>query len=114
MKALPPNGPWRSPRLVSAPHHGSRFLLSPLVIHRVHKLKDVRGAKLEGGAWTQHRGLSNALAIDEGVCVGAVRRHRHHAVGVHEVAVVRQDPRAQQLEGKVSTSKAAAFTTNRN
>lgn len=39
------------PRLVSAPHHGSSwFLLSPLVIHRVHKLKDVRRTKLEGGA----------------------------------------------------------------
>lgn len=113
-KALPLNETWRSPRLVSAPHHGSGFLLAPLVIHRVHKLKDVCRTKLECGAWTQHRRLSNSLPIDEHVCVRAVRRHRHHAVGVHEVAVVRQDPRTQQLNGNVSASKAAAFTTNRN
>lgn len=39
-----------SPRLVSAPHHGSGFLLPSLVMHWVHKLKDVRGTKLECGA----------------------------------------------------------------
>lgn len=87
-----------SPRLVSAPHHGSGFLLPSLVIHWVHKLKDVRGTKLECGAWTQHRRLSNPLPVDERVCIRAVRRHRHHAVSVHEVAVVRQNSRTQQLD----------------
>lgn len=83
---------------MSAPHHGGWFSLHSLVEHRVHELKDVRRTKLEGGARTQHRGLVDPLPVDEGVGVQAVRRHGHHAFTVHEVAVVGQDPRAEQLE----------------
>lgn len=83
---------------MSAPHHGRRFSLPSLVRHRVHKLKDVRRAKLEGRARTQHRRLSYALSVHEGIGVGAVRRHRHHTFAVHEVAVVRKDPRTEQLQ----------------
>lgn len=83
---------------MSAPHHGPGLLLSPLVIHRVHKLKDVCRTKLERGARTQHCCLSHSLAIDEGVCIRAVWSHCHHAVRVHEVAVVRQNSRTNQLD----------------
>lgn len=85
---------------MSTPHHGGRLSLPSLVEHRVHKLEDVRLAKLEGGARAQHRRLSDPLPVDEGVGVGAVRRHRHHAFTVHEVAVVGQNPRTEQLEGQ--------------
>ena len=82
---------------MSAPHHGRRLPLPALVEHRVHELEDVGGAELEGGARAQHRCLGDALSVDEGVGVGAVWRHRHHALAVHQVAVVGENPRAQQL-----------------
>ena len=88
-----------SPGLVSAPHHGGRFPLPSLVEHRVHELEDVRRTELEGRTRTQHRRLCDSLPVDKGVSIWAVRRHRHHTFTVHEVAVVGQDPRTEQLEG---------------
>lgn len=88
----------RSPGFVSAPHGGVRVPLPSLVDHGVHELEDVRRAKLQRGSGSQHSGLCDALAVHEGVGVVAVRRHRHHAFAVHQVAVVRQDPRAEQLQ----------------
>lgn len=41
-----------SPRLVSVSYYGDGFPLPPLIEHRVHKLKDVRRAKLDRGART--------------------------------------------------------------
>lgn len=94
-----------SPGLVSAPHGGGLISLPPLVKQGVHKLEDVSGAEQQGGARVQHRGLGDALPVYEGVCVGAVRCHRHHALAVHQVAVVGQDSWAQELGGGGSGKK---------
>lgn len=86
-----------------APRNG-RLPLPSLVEHRVHELEDVSGAELDGGTRTQHRRLGDALPVHKRVGVGAVRRHGHHAFAVHEVAVVGQDPWAEQLEADTETS----------
>jgi len=101
-----------SPRLVSAPHHGSWLSLPSLVDHGVHELEDVHGTKLEGAARAQHRGLVDALPVDKGVGVRAVGRHGHHALAVHEVAVVGQDPRAEQLEREKTGEKRTVSATS--
>lgn len=47
----------------------------------------------------QHGGLSDALPVYEGFCIGAVRRDRHHAFTVHQVAVMGEDSWTQELGG---------------
>lgn len=94
-----------SPRLVSAPRYG-RFSLPSLVKHRVHEFEDVSRTELDGGARTQHRRLDNALPVYKRVCVRAMRRHCHHAFAVHEVAVVGQNPRTEQLKANTASISA--------
>lgn len=81
-----------------------------MVKHRVNKLKDMWGTKLECRAWAQHCCLGNSLPIYKGICIRAVRGHSYHTVSVHQVAVVRQNSRTQQLNinkgGYISTNSA--------
>lgn len=83
---------------MSTLHHGPWVSLGhAVVVAGVYEFEDVSGPELDGHAAAQNRCVRDPLSIHERLSVQTDRGHSHQSICMHQVTVVRQNPRPKQL-----------------
>lgn len=83
---------------MSTLYHGPRVSFGhAVVVAGVYEFKDVSGPELDGHAAAQHRSVRDPLSIHKRLGIQTDRGHGHQSVRMHQVTVVRQNPRPKQL-----------------
>lgn len=88
---------------MSSLHHEPWVSLGhAVVVAGVYEFENVSGPELDSVTAAQNRSVRDPLSIYKRLSVQTDRGHGHQAVCMHQVAVVRQNPRPSQLQcGKI-------------